>query len=161
MYGLVAPTLLLIPGHSLAVPPGPHLSVILNSPILGSDRGIPDELAATVPGRAPGAAGGTGTPQFEFGVDPTVDPELAMVSFQSKIALPPVPSITQIKRMSSFLLLGPADVDGRGSRTSGGCLLATTTATGCVCTNSRRVNCNGLSSRSWRCVRTGTRRTFG
>ena len=77
MYVLVAHTLLLIPGHFLAVPPGSHLlsSMILNSPILASDRGIPDELAATVPGGAPGTAGGTGTSQFEFGVDPTLDPD--------------------------------------------------------------------------------------
>jgi len=62
----------------LAVPPGPHLlsSVILNSPILAGDRGIPDELAA-VPGGADPA--GSGVPsQFEFGVDPSLDPELAM-----------------------------------------------------------------------------------
>jgi 26S proteasome regulatory subunit N10 len=74
--------------HYLAVPPGPHLlsSMILNSPILASDRGIPDELAAAVPGGmgggaggAGGAGGGAGTSQFEFGVDPTLDPELAMV----------------------------------------------------------------------------------
>lgn len=72
--------------HYLAVPPGPHLlsSMILNSPILASDRGIPDELAATVPGGVGGAAGGgAGTSQFEFGVDPSLDPELAMVRFQS------------------------------------------------------------------------------
>jgi len=67
--------------HYLAVPPGPHLlsSVILNSPILASDRGVPDELAA-VPG-AVGAPSGGGTSQFEFGVDPSLDPELAMVRF--------------------------------------------------------------------------------
>ncbi|KAI0302975.1 hypothetical protein BC826DRAFT_982596 [Russula brevipes] len=62
----------------LAIPPGPHLlsSVILNSPILAGDRGIPDELAA-VPGGADPA--GSGVPsQFEFGVDPSLDPELAM-----------------------------------------------------------------------------------
>jgi 26S proteasome regulatory subunit N10 len=82
-YGLMAYALLLILRHYLAVPPGPHLlsSMILNSPILASDRGIPDELAATVPGGVPGAAGGAGTSQFEFGVDPTLDPELAMVRF--------------------------------------------------------------------------------
>jgi 26S proteasome regulatory subunit N10 len=67
--------------HYLAVPPGPHLlsSIILNSPILASDRGIPDDLAAAVPGGVPGAAGASGTSQFEFGVDPSLDPELAMV----------------------------------------------------------------------------------
>lgn len=77
--------------HYLAVPPGPHLlsSMILNSPILAGDRGIPDELADAVPGgvggsgAAGGAGGGAGTSQFEFGVDPTLDPELAMVRFVS------------------------------------------------------------------------------
>ncbi|KAI0276895.1 hypothetical protein BGY98DRAFT_665089 [Russula aff. rugulosa BPL654] len=46
--------------HYLAVPPGPHLlsSMILNSPVL--------------------ATGGAGPSQFEFGVDPSLDPELAM-----------------------------------------------------------------------------------
>ncbi|KAI9461044.1 hypothetical protein F5148DRAFT_1300190 [Russula earlei] len=65
--------------HYLAVPPGPHLlsSIILNSPILAGDRGIPDELAA-VPGGVGGAAGTGGASQFEFGVDPSLDPELAM-----------------------------------------------------------------------------------
>jgi 26S proteasome regulatory subunit N10 len=67
--------------HYLAVPPGPHLlsSMILNSPILANDRGIPDELAAAGPGAVGGAASGAGTSQFEFGVDPSLDPELAMV----------------------------------------------------------------------------------
>ncbi len=53
--------------------------MILNSPILASDLGIPDELTAAGPGGVGGAAGGTGSSQFEFGVDPTLDPELAMV----------------------------------------------------------------------------------
>ncbi|KAI9434547.1 hypothetical protein F5148DRAFT_967942, partial [Russula earlei] len=40
--------------HYLAISPGPHLSSItLNSPILASDHGIPDELAAI-----PGGEGG-------------------------------------------------------------------------------------------------------
>jgi len=64
------------------VPPGPHLlsSVILNSPVLANDRGIPDELAG-VPGGAgaSGSGAGAGGSQFEFGVDPSLDPELAMV----------------------------------------------------------------------------------
>lgn len=53
--------------------------MILNSPVLASDRGIPDDLAAAGPGAVGGAAGGAGTSQFEFGVDPSLDPELAMV----------------------------------------------------------------------------------
>lgn len=44
---------------------------ILSSPILAGDEGVP-------PGGMPGGdAGGSG--QFEFGVDPSLDPELAMV----------------------------------------------------------------------------------
>jgi 26S proteasome regulatory subunit N10 len=68
--------------HYLAVPPGPHLlsSMILNSPVLANDRGIPDDLAAAGPGAVGGTSGGAGTSQFEFGVDPSLDPELAMVS---------------------------------------------------------------------------------
>lgn len=64
--------------HYLAVPPGPHLlsSVILDSPILAGDRGVTDELAG-VPGGA-GGGGSGGASQFEFGVDPSLDPELAM-----------------------------------------------------------------------------------
>ena len=87
----MAHTLLLVPRHYLAVPPGPQIllsSTILNSPILAGDRGIPDELAATVPGGVPGAAGGADTSQFEFGVDPTLDPELAMVRSDPKSPLP-------------------------------------------------------------------------
>ncbi|KAI0269386.1 hypothetical protein BC834DRAFT_806937, partial [Gloeopeniophorella convolvens] len=67
--------------HYLAVPPGPHLlsSAVLNSPVLASDRGIPDELAgADGPGAAGGSGGAGGASQFEFGVDPSLDPELAM-----------------------------------------------------------------------------------
>jgi hypothetical protein len=65
--------------HYLAVPPGPHLlsSVILDSPILAGDRGVPDELGG-LPGAA-GASGSGGASQFEFGVDPSLDPELALV----------------------------------------------------------------------------------
>ncbi|KAI9059006.1 hypothetical protein FKP32DRAFT_1596662 [Trametes sanguinea] len=62
--------------HYLAVPPGPHLlsDIVLNSPILAGDRGIPEEAMGDIAsGAAPGGAGG-----FEFGVDPSLDPELAM-----------------------------------------------------------------------------------
>ncbi|KAH9172162.1 hypothetical protein EDB89DRAFT_1966998 [Lactarius sanguifluus] len=64
--------------HYLAVPPGSYLlsSVILDSPVLAGDRGVPDELGG-VPGGA-GASGSGGPSQFEFGVDPSLDPELAM-----------------------------------------------------------------------------------
>ena len=85
MYGVVARPLLLITRHYLAVPPDPHLLfMILSSQIIASGRGTLGEPAATFPGGAPG----TGTFQFEFGVDPTFDSELAMVRFQIKTTFP-------------------------------------------------------------------------
>ena len=61
--------------HYLAIPPGAHLlsDMILSSPILAGDRGIPEEAMGDA--GAPGA----GADAFEFGVDPSLDPELAMV----------------------------------------------------------------------------------
>ncbi|EKM59013.1 uncharacterized protein PHACADRAFT_249169 [Phanerochaete carnosa HHB-10118-sp] len=61
--------------HLVTVAPGPHLlsDMIISSPILAGDRGIPEEILAETGGAASGAAGG-----FEFGVDPSLDPELAM-----------------------------------------------------------------------------------
>ncbi|KAI0075416.1 hypothetical protein K474DRAFT_1646585 [Panus rudis PR-1116 ss-1] len=58
--------------HYLSVPPGPHLlsDLVLTSPILAGDRGIPEEAMEGAP---PAAGGG-----FEFGIDPSLDPELAM-----------------------------------------------------------------------------------
>ena len=47
--------------------------MILSSPILADDRGIPEEAMGDA--GAPGAGAGA----FEFGVDPSLDPELAMV----------------------------------------------------------------------------------
>ncbi|KZT36777.1 hypothetical protein SISSUDRAFT_1023779 [Sistotremastrum suecicum HHB10207 ss-3] len=62
--------------HFLAVPPGTRLlsDVISSSPILAGEG-----AAADVAMDAGGAGGsGAGAEQFEFGVDPTVDPELAL-----------------------------------------------------------------------------------
>jgi len=61
--------------HMVSVPPGPHLlsDSIISSPILAEDRGIPDGLGGDVPGGAGGSS-----QDFEFGVDPSLDPELAM-----------------------------------------------------------------------------------
>lgn len=58
--------------HLLSIPAGPQLlsDIILSSPVLqeeGGDAG----------GAGPSGAGGSS--QFEFGVDPSMDPELAMV----------------------------------------------------------------------------------
>ncbi|KAH9276932.1 hypothetical protein BASA83_000446 [Batrachochytrium salamandrivorans] len=52
--------------HLVTIPPGPHLlsDVLLTSPIIAGEDGPP-----------PGFSGGAG---FEFGVDPSLDPELAL-----------------------------------------------------------------------------------
>ncbi|KAJ7174406.1 hypothetical protein C8R46DRAFT_1347580 [Mycena filopes] len=67
--------------HILTAPPGNALlsDLIISSPILAGDRaaGIPDDL---VPGGGGDGAtvSGAGNTAFEFGVDPSLDPELAM-----------------------------------------------------------------------------------
>ncbi|KIY62470.1 hypothetical protein CYLTODRAFT_383549 [Cylindrobasidium torrendii FP15055 ss-10] len=66
--------------HLLTVPPGPRLisDAIMSSPILAADirGGIPDELMG---GDVASGSGGAGASNdFEFGVDPSLDPELAM-----------------------------------------------------------------------------------
>ncbi len=62
--------------HLLVVPPGPSLlsDVLITSPVLAA------EAAAVRPDlRGAAAEGGEGgTNQFEFGVDPSMDPELAL-----------------------------------------------------------------------------------
>jgi 26S proteasome regulatory subunit N10 len=52
--------------HLVTIPPGPHLlsDILMTSPIIQGEDGPP-----------PGFGGGN----FEFGVDPSLDPELAMV----------------------------------------------------------------------------------
>lgn len=67
--------------HLVTIPPGPQLlsDVLISSPILSADRSasIPEELMPGAGGDAAGPSNsGTG---FEFGVDPSIDPELAMV----------------------------------------------------------------------------------
>lgn len=66
--------------HLVVVPPGPRLisDALISSPILSDDRSasIPTELGGTG-GDGPSASSGG---DFEFGVDPSLDPELAMVS---------------------------------------------------------------------------------
>lgn len=60
--------------HLVSIPPGTHLlsDVIISSPILSEDRGIPPEAMGDV------GASGSGGANFEFGVDPSLDPELAL-----------------------------------------------------------------------------------
>ncbi|KAJ3859974.1 MAG: hypothetical protein NXY57DRAFT_966257 [Lentinula lateritia] len=64
--------------HLVVVPPGPRLisDALISSPILSDDRSasIPTELGGTG-GDGPSASSGG---DFEFGVDPSLDPELAM-----------------------------------------------------------------------------------
>ncbi|KAF9468759.1 hypothetical protein BDZ94DRAFT_1153332 [Collybia nuda] len=66
--------------HLVTIPSGAHLlsDVLISSPILSGDRSssIPDELLGGTDGPA---ASGSGGNTFEFGVDPSLDPELAMV----------------------------------------------------------------------------------
>lgn len=66
--------------HLLIVPPGTQLlsEALIASPILAGDRSasIPQEL---LPGGAETGGGGASTTNFEFGVDPNLDPELALV----------------------------------------------------------------------------------
>ena len=50
---------------------------LLSSAVLAADRGLPDELMGEAGPSGQGEGGGTN--QFEFGVDPSLDPELAMV----------------------------------------------------------------------------------
>ncbi|KAF9040723.1 hypothetical protein BJ165DRAFT_1350836 [Panaeolus papilionaceus] len=67
--------------HLLVSPAGHNLlsDALISSPILSGDRsaGIPEALGGTGGGAGPSAAGGSGG-DFEFGVDPSLDPELAM-----------------------------------------------------------------------------------
>lgn len=57
--------------HLVTIPPGPHIlaDLLLTSPILYSGGGSGGD----------GATGGGDTGDFEFGFDPSLDPELAMV----------------------------------------------------------------------------------
>ncbi|EAU82483.1 ubiquitin interaction domain-containing protein family protein [Coprinopsis cinerea okayama7 len=69
--------------HMVTIPPGSALlsDCIMSSSVLAADRGalIPEELRMGEDG-APGGSGGAGGSggDFEFGVDPSLDPELAM-----------------------------------------------------------------------------------
>lgn len=75
--------------HYIAVQPGQLLlsDALLSSAVLAADRGLPDELMGA--GGPSAQAEGGPTNQFEFGVDPSLDPELAMVcnSISSSLVL--------------------------------------------------------------------------
>ena len=68
--------------HLEVVPPGPNLlsDTVVASPILAGEGGAAaGGAAAGGNGEAGGAAGGGGGDGYEFGVDPNLDPELALV----------------------------------------------------------------------------------
>ncbi|KAI9740374.1 MAG: hypothetical protein M1834_004954 [Cirrosporium novae-zelandiae] len=70
--------------HLAIIPAGPHLlsDALVGTPILGGDSSAPA-------GRSGGDAGDTGADGFEFGVDPSTDPELALalrMSFEEEKA---------------------------------------------------------------------------
>lgn len=75
---LIAQVLNIQGRHLVSIPPGPHLlsDILISSPILAGDRGIPEEAMGDAGAGSSSAAGGSG---YEFGVDPSLDPELAMV----------------------------------------------------------------------------------
>lgn len=56
----------------------------MSSAVLAADRGalIPEELREGGDAGGAGGSSGGGGGDFEFGVDPSLDPELAMVSFR-------------------------------------------------------------------------------
>ena len=59
--------------HLVTIPPGPHLlsDMLISTPIVAGEDG------------AAGHFGGSGGGDFEFGIDPSLDPELALVSCYS------------------------------------------------------------------------------
>ncbi len=73
--------------HLAIIPPGPHLlsDVLLTTPILGGDGGASGAGAAGAGAEGADAGGGG----FEFGVDPSMEPELALalrMSFEEEQA---------------------------------------------------------------------------
>lgn len=95
--------------HLLTVHPGSQLlsDALISSPILSADRSasIPEELG----GSAPAAAGSSTSNNFEFGVDPSLDPELAMVLL----------SIVYYGGTQCIFVVGPSDVNARSSSAGG------------------------------------------
>jgi len=68
--------------HIVTVPPGPHIlsDILLSSPVVvgeGGGGGFGASAAASAAAAAVHASGATGG-EYDFGVDPTLDPELAM-----------------------------------------------------------------------------------
>lgn len=68
--------------HIVTIPPGPHIlsDILLSSPIVvgeGGGGGFGAAAAASAAAAAAQASGATGG-EFDFGVDPSLDPELAL-----------------------------------------------------------------------------------
>jgi 26S proteasome regulatory subunit N10 len=63
--------------HLVTIPPGPHLlsDMLISTPIIAGEDGAAGNFGAS--------SGG----DFEFGIDPSLDPELALVSFMKKRVL--------------------------------------------------------------------------
>jgi 26S proteasome regulatory subunit N10 len=66
--------------HLVTVPPGPHIlsDILLSSPVIVGEGGAGGFGAAAAAASAAAAAAGAGGDFGEFGVDPNVDPELAL-----------------------------------------------------------------------------------
>ena len=90
--------------HYIAVPAGTHLlsDAVISSAVLAADRNIPDEAMGDA------GAGGSGGANFEFGVDPSLDPELALVRL----------TLSSHSHCGLIYALGSAHVDGGRSRTA-------------------------------------------
>lgn len=61
--------------HLITIPPGPHIlsEMLYSTPVIAGEDGAPAGF--------PGGGGGG----FEFGVDPSIDPELALVCFLNSL----------------------------------------------------------------------------
>jgi hypothetical protein len=81
-HSFIFSTLLTSPlSHFLSVSPGLRLlsDMIVSSPILAGEDAYGGQGGAFESGPGEGGSGGGGGSNFEFGVDPDMDPELAMV----------------------------------------------------------------------------------
>lgn len=77
--------------HLVTVPPGPSLAdALISSPILAGEGG---------------AMLGLGASDFEFGVDPSADPELALVSPRWPLPTLGLPSLSALASTRSWILL--------------------------------------------------------
>lgn len=73
--------------HYVAVPPDPRRllsDAVLSSSVLAADRGLRDEAMADITNSGAGPSGGAGGLD-DLGVDPNLDPELAMVSLLRQV----------------------------------------------------------------------------